>query len=242
MLIRSMSRKVSRLNVETSSRPRIYAHRGASATHPENTLAAFDAALQLDVDGIELDVRATEDRVPVISHDAGLYRAWAINHAISDLTLRELREHAPAVPTFAEVLALVDGRCHLDVEIKEAGLESPVLDLLADEPRDRWVISSFDWDILREIRGLDEQAELWVLCLAASPGAIEAADGLNATTLAVEHSALTPDVVARLTEAGRRVMSWTVNDPTRAANLANWGVAALCTDDPATLLAAFSAS
>ena len=223
-------------SVAETDRPLIYAHRGASASHPENTLAAFEAAMSLGADGIEFDVRATRDGVPVVSHDAGLHRTWAIDRAIGGISITELRQVAPAIPTFAEVLSLVAGRTHLDIEIKEAGVEEAVLGLLAGIPRTRWAISSFDWDILREIRGLDGSAELWVLCLAASTGAVEAADGLEATTLAVEQTAITPEVVERLSVTGRRVMAWTVNDPARAADLASWGVGAICTDDPASVM------
>lgn len=241
MLIRSMSRNMS-LNITAAGRgPAVYAHPGASATHPENTLAAFDAAVVLGADGIELDIRATSDGVPVASHDAGLHRAWGLDRAIGDLTLDELRAIAPGVPTFTEVISLVEGRCRLDIEIKEAGIEEAVMGILAGRPRDRWAISSFDWDVLREIRGLDESAELWVLCLAASPGAVDAADGLDATTLAIQHTAVTAEVVERLTSIGRRVMSWTVNEPARAVELASWGVATICTDDPAAMLAALRA-
>ena len=220
---------------------RVYAHRGASATHPENSLAAFEAALGLGVDGVELDIRSTADGVPVVSHDGNLRRTLGIDRALSDISSGDLREIAPSIPTFAEVLALIDGRCHLDVEIKEAGVEQGVLDRLASLPHDRWAISSFDWDILREIRGLDEAAELWVLSLAVSPGALEAADGLDATTLAVEQSAITREVVTRASEVGRRMMAWTVNDPARAAALAGLGVAVICTDDPASVMSVLSA-
>jgi len=228
-------------SVADTHRPLIYAHRGASANHPENTLAAFEAAIKFGAHGIELDVRATSDGVPIVSHDAGLHRAWAIDRAIGGISINELRQIAPAIPTFAEVVALVAGRTHLDIEIKEAGVEEAVLDLLGPLPRERWAISSFDWDILREIRGLDGSAELWVLCLAASAGAVEAADGLDATTLAVEQTAITPEVVERLAMRGRRVMAWTVNDPARAADLASWGVGAICTDDPASVMSVLSA-
>ncbi len=135
-----------------SRQPVIYGHRGASATHPENTIAAFDAALRLGVGGIELDIRATSDGVPVVSHDGTLRRIFAIDAAIHDLALDELRRLAPSIPTFAEVLALVDGRCHIDIEIKETNVEEAVMGQLADQAADRWAISSFDWDILRQIR------------------------------------------------------------------------------------------
>ena len=223
-------------------RAQVYAHRGASAEYPENTLAAFEAALLLGVDGIELDIRSTSDGVAVVSHDGNLRRTLGIDRALGDVSADELRTVAPSIPTFAEVLALVDGRCHLDVEIKEPGVEQAVLDCLAGVGRDRWAISSFKWDVLREIRRLDEAAELWVLSLALSQGALDAADGLAATTLAVEQSAITVDVMARATAAGRHVMAWTVNDPARAVALANIGVVAICTDDPAGTIARLAAS
>lgn len=216
----------------------IYAHRGASVTHPENTLAAFGEAVRLGVHGIELDVRATRDGVPVVSHDAGLIRAVGVNRLVTDLTFAELRDVASEVPRLDEVLSLVAGRSHLDIEIKERGVEEATLVVLRDLPRDRWAISSFDWGVLGDVRGQDAEAELWVLCLTASAAAMDAAARLGATTLAVEQHAVIPELVARVASTGRRVMAWTVNDNLRVAELGAWGVSAVCTDVPAEILAA----
>src|SRR5918997_6922480 len=112
----------------------IYAHRGASAMHPENTLRAFRQALASGVDGIPLARLETLD--------AG---------------------NGERVPTLAEVLALVGDAAHLDVEIKGTGIERAVLDVLAQYPAVRWAISSFDWDTLRTVRRLDPMAEVWPL-------------------------------------------------------------------------------
>lgn len=70
--------------------PLIVAHRGASAVAPENTLAAFQLAMDLGADGIELDVRQSRDGVPVVIHDATLKRTGVRNEAVAHLTARQL--------------------------------------------------------------------------------------------------------------------------------------------------------
>lgn len=243
MLTRAMSRKVWASMVEEMRWRRLYAHRGASASHRENSLDAFAEAIRLGVDGIELDIRGTSDGVPVVIHDTGLGRTQGQDRRVADLTMAELRELAPSVPTLAEVVALVGpGCCHLDIEIKETGLESRVLEQLAGLPYDRWAISSFTWDVLGTIRAMDPAADVWVLGFSASLDALDAVDRLDATTIAIAHGAITPDIVTMLKSAGRRVMAWTVNDLRRAWDLAVWGVDAICTDDPAAMLSAAPAT
>ena len=82
----------------------IYAHRGASQTHSENTIGAFAEALRLGVDGIELDIHATSDDIPVVIHDSSLSRTLGKEAHVTELPFEYLRSIAPMVPTFAEVL------------------------------------------------------------------------------------------------------------------------------------------
>ncbi len=107
-----------------------YAHRGLhDASLPENSLAAFDAACRADY-GIELDVQLSRDGIPVVFHDATLNRVCGIDALVIDRTAEELGktplcgkpEHT--IPTFAEVLRLVDGRVPLMVEIKGTSKEN----------------------------------------------------------------------------------------------------------------------
>src|SRR5918994_243049 len=145
----------------------IYAHRGASAMHPENTLRAFRQALVSCVDGIELDVHATADGIPVVIHDRNVERTTNGTGYVDELPLARLETFdagdGERVPRLAEVLALVGDAAHLDVEIKGTGIERAVLDVLAQYPAVGWAISSFAWDTLRAVRRLDAVAEVWPL-------------------------------------------------------------------------------
>lgn len=100
-------------------RVRLIAHRGAHGPgRPENTLAAFDAALQAGLWGIELDLRWSADREPVVLHDSDCRRVFGRDCAPSDLALAELRRQVPEVPTLEEVCRRYGGRLHLMLEIK----------------------------------------------------------------------------------------------------------------------------
>src|SRR5215207_5148781 len=99
----------------------IYAHRGASVDHPENTLRAFRHALALGVDGIELDVHATADGIPVVIHDRDIRRTTTGVGYVDEIPLAWLQTFdagaGERVPSLAEVLALVGDAARLDVEI-----------------------------------------------------------------------------------------------------------------------------
>src|SRR5215212_4855372 len=96
----------------------IYAHRGASAIHPENTLRAFRHALAIGVDGIELDVHATADGIPVVIHDRDIGRTTDGDGYVDQISLERLETfdagQGERVPKLAEVLALVGDTAHLD--------------------------------------------------------------------------------------------------------------------------------
>lgn len=106
--------------------PAIIAHRGASLVHPENTLAAFEAAIAQGADMLEMDVRLTSDGVPVVLHDPTVTLVSGKLALVSEMTLRELRAQ-PALTDIAvlsEVLETLAGKCAVELEIKH----------LADEP------------------------------------------------------------------------------------------------------------
>jgi glycerophosphoryl diester phosphodiesterase len=219
---------------------RIYAHRGVSATEPENTLRAFRRALDIGADGIELDVQATSDRVPVVIHDRNVARTTNGQGNVDELSLDALSEldagGGERVPTLHDVLALVGDRVHLDIEIKQGGIEREVLATLARCPETRWAISSFDWGILRVIRDLAPDAELWLLSSFVSDAVFTAAHELNAKAVSLFAPAYTRETAARLSEAGLDVVIWTVNDLAGATRVRDLGAAGLCTDTPETIM------
>jgi glycerophosphoryl diester phosphodiesterase len=161
-----------------SNLPLIIAHRGASALAPENTLAAFERALQDRADGIEFDVRLARDQMPVIIHDATLKRTAGLNASIATLSSAELatidvgswfnrrfpsRARAEysgeTIPTLSRVFELIAPRCRLlYVELKcEAAetialVERVIAEVRAHELEERVVIESFSLAAVAEVK------------------------------------------------------------------------------------------
>lgn len=105
-------------------RPLCIAHRGASEHAVENTLAAFRVAAELGADMWEIDVQLTADGQPVVSHDAALSRIFGREGEIAQLTLAEIRELAPDLPTLDEVIALareLDQALYVEIKARGAG-------------------------------------------------------------------------------------------------------------------------
>jgi glycerophosphoryl diester phosphodiesterase len=219
----------------------IYAHRGASGVLPENTLLAFRRALDVGADGIELDLRATGDGVPVVIHDRSVARTTDGAGFVDETPVSQLQAldagHGQHVPTLAETLALIGGAARIDLEIKQAGIASAVLRVLHEFPQTRWAISSFDWDILREVRRLDASAELWPLAEDLDEALIAVASELASPAVSLAATAYTSESAERLREAGLEVVVWTVNDPTDADRVRNLGAQAMCTDVPECFVA-----
>jgi len=111
-------------------------HRGAKAYAPENTIVSFEKALELGVDMIELDVRITKDKYPVVIHDNQLTRLSRKFRRVSGLTLAEIRKirvkKTEKVPTLAEALEALDGRAGLNIDLKARGSAQIVVQTLRD--------------------------------------------------------------------------------------------------------------
>ena len=217
----------------------IYAHRGSSGTHPENTLRAFEQALIDGADGVEFDVRATADGIPVVIHDRGVERTTNGRGNVDELTLAELRTfdagEGQTVPTLAEVLDLLAGRVRLDLELKQAGIEPAVLDGLARYPQAEWAIAAFDWNVLRAVRSLSPTAQVWPLAVATDDALFAVCRELGAPAVALMAAAYTPDAAQRFAAAGLVVAVWTVNDIPEARRVRDLGAGGLATDLPAPI-------
>ncbi len=225
---------------------KIYGHRGASAVEPENTLRAFRRALEMGVEGIELDVQVTSDRVPVILHDRDLKRTTNRAGAVDHLSLEELRGvdagKGERIPTLAEALELAGDCVHFDIEIKQGGIEHEVLDVLARSPSSRWAISSFDWTSLERIRSLSATADLWLLAVVVSDALFNTASRLGVSGVSLYSAAYNSLTAPILKEAGLDVIIWTVNDIEEAIRVRDLGAVALCTDGPDTIISGLLAA
>ena len=128
--------------------PLIIAHRGGASIARENTIAAFEEAIALQADLIELDVRATQDGVLIIHHDATIQQ-----QPIETLTWAAVQHLDPDIPTLEEAIACCKGRIGLDVEIKEPGYEAEVVQQLQRQlPDHEFVITSFYLAVVRAVR------------------------------------------------------------------------------------------
>ena len=212
------------------------AHRGMPRAARENTLPSFQLALEAGADGLELDVHATADGVVVIHHDERL----AGGPAIHELTLVQLRAHEAApgipIPTLAELCDLVGGRAILFVELKGAGIEQAVLEVLGQYAGEA-AIHSFDHLMIQRTRRLDSERRLGVLFDEAPADVVGTMTSTGATDVWPHWRLVTPGLVEAVHDAGGRVIPWTVNDSARAQSLAALGVDALCGDDVRSLAA-----
>jgi len=221
----------------------ILGHRGASKTYPENTLAAFAAAYDAGADGLEWDVHATADGVPVLTHDRSLARRTGDGRNVDEATLEQIKQldagNGERIPTLAEALALCAGRGYLDIEVKQSGIEADVLDVL-NGYEGAWGISSFDWTSLVTFRELSADAELWLLAMKTDQSLLETAARISAKGVALHFSAISAESIARLSAAKLQILAWTVNDPAEARRLNDLGIEGLITDIPESIKPLFA--
>jgi glycerophosphoryl diester phosphodiesterase len=106
------------VSVERPARPMVVAHRGASVEEPENTIAAFEAAIDAGADAVEFDVRMTADGHAVVMHDPDVSRTTDGTGLVCEMTLEEIRRLG--APTLEETLRCLSGRAAADIEIKNS--------------------------------------------------------------------------------------------------------------------------
>ncbi len=143
------------------SRALIVAHRGAWGDAPQNSLEAFQRAIGLGCDGIEIDVRRTADGRLVVLHDARVR-----GRLVTALTLAQLRARVRdgQAPLLEEVLELAAGRLIVDVELKQGGYESEVMAIVTRRlTADQYVVTSFDDAILPAVRHSAPEARTGLL-------------------------------------------------------------------------------
>ena len=231
----------------------VIGHRGASHEAPENTMAAFQAAVAAGADGVELDVHLTSDGVPVVIHDARVDGTTDGTGLVNDLSLAEIRRldagsrfgdtaafAGERVPTLEEVLAAFGGQLLVNIELKgqirpqavaqrEATVGALVRRLALQE---RVWFSSFKPYSLHQMRRVAPEIPCGLLY---SPLSLGAAWLLPITPFEALHPHLTlapPAFVKLAHRLGKRVVVWTVDDVVRGTSLLDAGVDALIANDP----------
>jgi glycerophosphoryl diester phosphodiesterase len=210
------------------------AHRGDWRREPENTLAAFRAALAVPAcDGLEFDVRVAADGVPVVCHDPTLARVQGRSERVDALDSTVLGRLG--VPTLAEVLVVAGRRAFLDVELKvDPGPR--VVDILAagrGPDLARAVVSSFQLETLEAMARRAGHWPRWLNTRALDASVVAAAVEVGCRGVSVEWRALDHGSVQLAHAAGLEVAAWTVRRRPTFDRLARLGVVAVCVEGAA---------
>ena len=217
-------------------------HRGARGYIAENTLESIQKALDLNVDGIEIDVLRCASGEIVVFHDKKLKRLTGHNGLIEETTFEELKNILVAgryrIPTLQQVLEKIDGKILLNVELKGSATASSVADFIAANKGDRinYLVSSFDHTELAHFRHCDANTPVAPLFGRWRSDWLQTASALRASTVNLSHRITTARRVTEIRDAGFDVWVYTVNTTGRAAHLAAMGVAGVFTDRPDRLL------
>ena len=223
----------------------IIAHRGASASAPENTMAAVREAIEAGADWVEIDVQETADGEVVVFHDSDFMKLAGVDLKIWDATIDQLRDidigssfdasfKDERVPTLDEVLAACKGKVGVNIELKYYGhdesLEQRVLDIVDARDMSRDVIyMSLKLDAVKKMKQLKPDAQVGLL-MSVSAGDLQS---LEADFLAVNANFVDRRFVKRAHEVNKDVYVWTVNDAIAMSSMVGRGVDGLITDKPA---------
>jgi len=226
-------------------KPAIIAHRGASSEASENTLLAIRRALEIGVDGIEVDVRLSADKHPVLMHDERVDRTTNGHGFVSEMSLEELKRlstpDGEKIPTLEEALELVDGKCRLIVELKVPEAVEPALRAVKNHDALSWVIfSSFYHRALLKLSSLNPNVRTGVIVSSQPISPARLALDAKACAIFQKYTYLDRKIVDEAHEQGLDIYAWTVDNVESATRLASIGVDGIVTNRPRLLLDAFT--
>lgn len=228
------------------------AHRGASAHAPENTLRAFELAIELGADMSELDLRLSKDGALIVMHNASVDATTNGRGAIKDLTLAELKRldagEGERVPTLPEVIDLVRGRNGLYIELKAEGTTRATIECLRTHQftnRKQVIVGSFNAALVRETKQLAPELATSLLVGPVYPAdeLIRLAREAQADTVHLcwenrapqPHTLVTPELLHRLRAARLGIVLWHEERDDELRALKTLDVDAICTNTPEKL-------
>lgn len=236
----------------------VIAHRGASAYYPENTMAAFEGAVEMKAEMIELDVMLTKDGVPVAFHDAMLGDHTNGNGQLASYTLKELQEldagswfdpkfSDQKIPTLEEVLAFASGKISLNIEIKteavsdevRGGIEEKSLELVKKYGmEDHVLFSSFDYRAIAHLKELDPDMPAAILYEKNQSGKklpSELLSEYGADAFNCSYRQLNTKRFRDIRQNNIPVFVYTVDSPSRMRKLLKMNVTGIFTNKPDVL-------
>ena len=213
----------------------IIGHRGARGVEPENTLLAVRTGMAC-ADYIEVDVRLTRDRIPVIMHDLLLDRTTNGTGPVNEYTLENLKAFdagkGEKIPTLEGVCSIVKGHCGLVVEIKEPGSESEICSVLRGNPPENLFIVSFHPESILSVKDLLSGVKTGIIYSRAVGDLPGDAKELGADAILLKFALLTGELVRACRKKSLLIISWTLDTPEEFRIAHDLGIDGLATDDP----------
>ena len=223
-------------------------HRGAKGYASENSLFSFEKAIEMGVDGIELDVHLSLDGQIIVIHDDTIDRTTNGKGFVNTLSLQELKtfrinekqasELKQQIPTLNEVFDLVNQTCFINIELKGKGTASAVVALIEKYILEKnweytnFLVSSFDWNAVQEVRFLNENIPIGILTETNLDLAFSFAKFMKAEAIHPEFHLLTQDNTAQIQAKGIQVFPWTVNEYEAIQKIKTYNVNGIITDFP----------
>ena len=218
------------------------AHRGAKGYEPENTLRAFQKALDLNADGIELDVHISSDGHIIVIHDETIDRTTNGKGLVNTMSLPELKsfliEGQLEIPTLIEVFNLIDKKCLINIELKGAGTVTKVVALIEEYISNKnwnyehFIISSFNWNMLEEVHNLNPHIIIGVLTEEDLDSALAFAEIIKAKAIHPDYQLLNDKNTQEIQEKGFLVLPWTVNTIEDIQKIKSYNVDGIISDFP----------
>ena len=217
-------------------------HRGAKGYEPENTLISFKKALDMRVNGIELDVHLSSDEVLMVIHDEKVDRTTNKTGAVNSLSLSELKkleiETKHTIPTLKEVFDLVNKKCFINIELKGIGTPKQTVLLIEQYISEKkwnyshFIVSSFDWNALQEVKNLNSQIPIGVLTNTDIDLAFAFAKFIKATSIHPNFHLLNQENTKNMQKEGFSIFPWTVNETEDIKRMKSFNVNGIITDFP----------
>jgi glycerophosphoryl diester phosphodiesterase len=214
-------------------------HRGAMGYETENTIRSFGKAIELGVDGVELDVHLCKTGEIVVIHDETVDRTTNGTGKVSDLTLDELKKldagKGELISTLKEVLDFIDKRVMVHIELKGEGTEEPVIEIINEYLKKGWKkeqfgVISFDHYKLLKFKGTG--ISVGPLLAGLPIGYADFAEKVHAGFISLAYRYINQRMIDDAHERGIKVVVWAVDDKDDVRKMADMGVDAICSNIP----------
>ena len=210
----------------------------------ENTIESVQRAIELNVDGIEIDVFKSKNGELVVYHDPFLSRLSNSNAFIEQISLDSIKKieliGGYFIPTLKEIVDIIPEKIFLNIELKGQDTAFETNKIIINYlntynfPVSKFIISSFRWDELKKIRSFNKDIPIAILVdsLHKIDDAIKLAKQINAVALNPNNEFITKEIVNKIQSKNIKVYPYTINTPRNIRRMLSMGVDAIITDYP----------